>query len=474
MTAVNNKMQCITCGKDKVTYECRGCLKNFCLNHLNEHNQELSKQLDEIEDQHNQFRQTLTEKKIDPEKHALFKQIDQWETESILQIKQTANETRNSLLECIHEHITVIETKFKELTTNIKQIRTENDFNEININELQRKLGELENQFVQPKNICMKKESKLIDKISIIVISSNKLSNNSKWLQNGITVAGGNGQGSQLNQLFYPWKICVDDDENVYIADCNNHRIVKWKRNANIGESIAGGNGCGKEVNQLNSPANVIFDRTSDSMIIADRQNRRVVRWPRLNGKQGEIIITDIDCWGLAMDNNGYLYVTDIVKHEIKRWKIGDKNGVLVAGGNGSGDRLDQLNKPVNMCIGHDGSLYISEYENHRVVKWTKDAKQGIIVAGGQGLGSSLKQLHSPCGLTVDQFDTLYVTDYYNHRITRWLKGATEGSIILGGNGQGRQDNQFAYPADLYFDQQNNIYVSDLANARVQKFSFLI
>ena len=31
----------------------------------------------------------------------------------------------------------------------------------------------------------------------------------------------------------------------------------------------------------------------------------------RRNGTNGQIIISDIDCWGLTMDNNGDLYVSD-------------------------------------------------------------------------------------------------------------------------------------------------------------------
>lgn len=56
MAKASSKTRCVTCGKDKTTYECPGCSQNFCLNHLNAHNRELSKQLDEIEDQRNQFR----------------------------------------------------------------------------------------------------------------------------------------------------------------------------------------------------------------------------------------------------------------------------------------------------------------------------------------------------------------------------------------------------------------------------------
>ncbi len=45
-------------------------------------------------------------------------------------------------------------------------------------------------------------------------------------------------------------------------------------------------------------------------------------------------VICNIDCSGLAMDSNGYLYAADTSKHEVRRFRIGDASGTLVAGGN--------------------------------------------------------------------------------------------------------------------------------------------
>ncbi len=68
MATSTGKTQCVTCGRDKVTYKCEGCSKAFCINHLNEHHQFLLKQLDDVENQRNVFRQTLTEQATDPQK----------------------------------------------------------------------------------------------------------------------------------------------------------------------------------------------------------------------------------------------------------------------------------------------------------------------------------------------------------------------------------------------------------------------
>jgi sugar lactone lactonase YvrE len=286
-----------------------------------------------------------------------------------------------------------------------------------------------------------------------------------------VTVAGGNGKGNRLDQLCEPESIYIDNDNQcIYIADCLNHRIVQWKSGENIGQVVAGGNGEGSKMNQLNGPTYVMVDKKTDSLIICDRENRRVVRWSRQNGTNGEAIISDIDCSRLTMDKNGDLYVSNYKKHEVRRWKMGEKQGTIVAGGNGEGNKLSQLNFPTFLFVDENYSVYVSDTSNHRVMKWMKDAKEGIVVAGGQGQGNSLMQFYYPLGMVVDHLGNVYVADSYNHRIMCWPKGSKEGRIIVGGNGQGQQSHQFNYIRDSSFDRQGNLYVVDDYNHRIQKF----
>ena len=285
-----------------------------------------------------------------------------------------------------------------------------------------------------------------------------------------MTVAGGNGKGNGLDQLYNPWGMHVDDDQSIYVADQANHRLMEWKINATSGQILIGRKGGGQRNDQLNGPVNIIVDKQNDCWIICDSGNKRIVRWPRRDSTCGEPIITNVACCGIALDDDGYIYFSDYQKHEVRRWKIGEKNGTLVAGGNGGGNRLDQLSQPYYIFVDHDQSVYVSDYGNHRVVKWLKGAREGIVVAGGRGPGNALDELSNPRGIVIDQMGTIYVADQKNHRLVRWLKGATEGSIVVGGNEPGAQANQLNNPLDLSFDQENNLYVVDFTNHRVQKF----
>ncbi|CAF4597633.1 unnamed protein product, partial [Rotaria sp. Silwood2] len=294
---------------------------------------------------------------------------------------------------------------------------------------------------------------------------------NAQWKQNGITVAGGNGVGNAKNQLCYPWGLYIDDDQSVYVTDTSNHRIMKWKPDETSGQVVAGGNKRGSGIHQLSDPYDVIIDKDTDSLVICDGSNQRVVRWPRRNGTCGETIISNVHCRSLTMDENGSLYVTGAGEDKVRRYRRGESQETVVAGDNGSGDRLNQLSCTEYVFVDQHHSVYVSEWKNDRVMKWTEGAKQGTVVAGGHGRGNGLKQLACPRGVVVDQMGTVYVADAGNARIMRWPEGATQGSVIVGGNGIGGQSNQLHGPVGLSFDRYGNLYVADNGNHRVQKFN---
>jgi len=307
------------------------------------------------------------------------------------------------------------------------------------------------------------------DDISLFILvplrgSLTNIHPNAKWNRNGQTVAG------QNPSLLKPQGLYVDDDHTVYVADFGNHRIVACKSGETNGQVIAGEHGQGNGAHQLDRPTDVIVDKERDILIICDCGNKRVVRWPRQNGTTGETIISNISCTGLTMDESGSLYVTDRDNDEVRRYRMGESQGIVVAGGNERGNRLEQLNWPSHIFVDRKHSVFVSDSENHRVMKWI-EGKQGIVVAGGQGQGTYLTQLRFPNGVLVDQLSTVYIADGHNHRIVRWPEGAKEGNVIVGGNGFGAEANQLYLPKGLSFDRHGNLYVVDQGNNRVQRFT---
>lgn len=153
---------CSVCNIQTSTFMCRGCLKDFCFDHLSEHRKSLHEKYHLIEDEYNQFKQTLNDQKQDSNKHALIQRINQWEFDSIIKIKQIANECRQELINYTNNSITKLETQLNEIISSLKSNYNENkqnDLNEIHLEKLQQKLNNLKQEFSNSTNISTKQRS---------------------------------------------------------------------------------------------------------------------------------------------------------------------------------------------------------------------------------------------------------------------------------------------------------------------------
>lgn len=98
----------------------------------------------------------------------------------------------------------------------------------------------------------------------------------------GVTVAGGNGQGTASNQLNFPSTIHVSPKDNsYYICDYHNNRIQKWAMNAAYGITIAGSSAgvAGNALNLLNGPYDVWVHPNETYILISDENNCRVQKY---------------------------------------------------------------------------------------------------------------------------------------------------------------------------------------------------
>tara|TARA_B100001063_G_scaffold63749_1_gene57786 strand:- start:374 stop:5122 length:4749 start_codon:yes stop_codon:yes gene_type:complete len=185
---------------------------------------------------------------------------------------------------------------------------------------------------------------------------------------NSTVVVGNSGQGSDLNQLFYPYGIKIDESDNIYIADSHNHRIIKWAPGAITGVVVAGGNGEGNSLNKLSYPYDVSVDG-SKNVYIADHNNRRVMKWTA-DAVEGTIVSYDGYPMALEVDSSESIYVAYNGEDRVNRYTFKNNNYVksLIAGNNGRGSDLNQLNEPHGLYL-NSGDLLIADGSNHRILK---------------------------------------------------------------------------------------------------------
>ncbi|CAF1209025.1 unnamed protein product [Adineta ricciae] len=218
---------------------------------------------------------------------------------------------------------------------------------------------------------------------------------------------------------------------------------------------------------------------------------------------------------GITIDDDDHetIYFADSSANCIVRRRSNVTKGEVIAGGNGRGNKSNQLHAPTHtvidkaknsiiicdsgnrrvlrwslqnsseqhiiasnvtcrdIAIDRDGAIYISDHEQCVVTRWKEGESRGKVVAGGNGKGRGLDQLHYPTYLAVDKDYSVYVSDSNNNRVMKWLKNAKEGIVVAGGRGSGAHMKQLNGPNGIFVDQRSNVYVADSLNHRVMRWS---
>ena len=172
---------------------------------------------------------------------------------------------------------------------------------------------------------------------------------------------------------------------------------------------------------------------------------------------------------------SGTLYIADTFNHRVVRYLAGVISGTIVAGGNGAGLGITQLNYPASLYFdSSSNSLMVANTAANNIVRWVLGATSWTLLAGSSSgvFGDTSTLLNYPAGLTVDVWGNMYVADTYNHRIQFFSVGSQSGTTIAGVTGiAGNDTSSLNNPYAVILDNNLNMYVADTVNHRVQKFS---
>jgi hypothetical protein len=108
-----------------------------------------------------------------------------------------------------------------------------------------------------------------------------------------------------------------------------------------------------------------------------------------------------------------------------------------------------------------NGSILVVDTVNNQVTGYNKSNVDGFKVAGGNGTGIGLNQLNKPAGIFVDDFGNLFITDQLNNRVMRYAPGSNSGFLVAGGKGRGTNSDQLNNPKDVYVDAAGLVAGSD-------------
>jgi sugar lactone lactonase YvrE len=287
-----------------------------------------------------------------------------------------------------------------------------------------------------------------------------------------------------------PGAVVADSNGNFYIADTGNNVIRKVDSSGNVTTYAGSGNSLnGNGTNaSFSSPHGLAIDSAGNLYVTENNTTIRKIDISRnvttyagdggYGNQDGNL--TDAQFagpQGIAIDNTGNLYVTDIYNYNIR--KIDPSGNVTTLAGSGEYGDLDgegteaQFASPFGITIGTDGNLYVTDKDNYRIRKIT--ASGTVTTFAGNFYGSDDNNgtdasFAQPQGITADNNGNLYVADTGNTRIRKIDSSANVTTIA--GNSAGYIDANgtsaaFSNPEGITIDGSGNLYVADTGNTRV-------
>ena len=160
--------------------------------------------------------------------------------------------------------------------------------------------------------------------------------------------------------------------------------------------------------------------------------------------------------WGIAIDHNGKLYITDAGNNRVQVLNA-DLTFSHCFGSKGA--QPGEFKRPSGITIDADGMVYVSDNLNHRVQKFTPEGKL-LAVIDSKGEGGD--RLNDPYGLCVDSYGILYVAEYRNYTVSMFT---SEGRFLGYVGDSGR--SSFTLPRYVIFDQTGRLCIADIHGVHI-------
>lgn len=219
-----------------------------------------------------------------------------------------------------------------------------------------------------------------------------------------------------------PCGISISNDNMLMIADTHYYRVLFYSLDGVLNESrtIGGENGTGP--GQFGFVTDVVQDAKGNYYVSEYGDYDRVQKfnsdgdfvceWGGHGEEPGEFLRPQ----GLAIDDQGHLWVADASNHRVQVFDISNDEPELVRVWGEAGRDFGQLSYPYDLFF-HDGHVFVCEFGCHRIQKFTLEG-EAVGVWGEAGRESG--QMHQPWSMCVDQQARIHVLDTYNQRIQRF------------------------------------------------------
>nr|WP_145405093.1 chitobiase/beta-hexosaminidase C-terminal domain-containing protein [Paenibacillus xylanexedens] len=242
--------------------------------------------------------------------------------------------------------------------------------------------------------------------------------------------------------LSRPLGIAVDNLGNLYVVNYQSNKIMKYSNETKEWTDITG-------TESFNYPTGVAVDNFGN-VYVADRRHYKIKKRPVGSSEWLDITGTqNIDPNGIAVDSEGNLYAADGYG-KIKSLLKGEENWVDITG-------TESFSTPYGIAIDGNGSIYVTDTSTDKIKKRSRGASEWIDI-------TTRGNFSNPASVAVDNTGTVYVADANTNKIKRLKNGAVRWENITG-------SESFLNPYGMATDRFNNVYVTDLEHSKLKKLS---
>ena len=275
---------------------------------------------------------------------------------------------------------------------------------------------------------------------------------------------------ARVGKINRPEGIGIGRRGELLLADTWNDRILV----ASADFAVAGTLGqFGDKPGALQGPRSVTTDKVGNIYVV-DAWNHRIQKFSptgrfllAFGGKGAPWGYDEADGkfvypYGIAVDSQGYIYVSDFNNNRIQKF---DPLGKFVKKWGTQGRQDGQFSHPAAMAIDSQDRLYVADVGNGRIQSFTTEGE----FSGKFGSATAkIEQFDRPYGVAVDSKGDVYVAEFGASKVHKYTPS---GALVWSLDKRGGAEGELEMPIGVTVDGSGSVYVVDWGNNRIQKFS---